>query len=103
MVSTAVGRNEVTAQDAIVRSSLPVSENAVNTGEQLPDLSLCNIQLQHTVNSLPSKRVQGDKELLLLHADKISNAVKAGSGDHIKFADSLTHVFLFLFPNHFFW
>lgn len=81
----------------------PANESNVNLTDRLPDLSLCNTQVSQIGSGQASRRVQGDKDLLLLHADDHTKTVKASSGDDIKSADSLTHIYLFLFPHHFFW
>jgi len=79
------------------------NESNVNLTDCVPDLSLCNTQVPQAGGGQASKRVQGYKDLLLLHAGNHTQTVKASSGDDIKFADSLTHIYLFLFPHHFFW
>lgn len=81
----------------------PATESNVALTDHLPDLSLCNIQVPQVGSGQASRRAQGDKDLLLLHADDHTKTVKASSGDAVKFADSLTHIYLFLFPHHFFW
>jgi len=83
--------------------TVPAEETNVDLTDCLPDLSLCNTQVSQVGSGQASRRIQGDKDLLLLHADDHTKTVKASSGDDIKFADSLTHIYLFLFPHHFFW
>lgn len=83
--------------------SEPTGESDVNLTDQLSDISLCHIQPVQTGSSLASKRTQGFKDLLLMHACKLSKDVKASPADHIRFTDELTHIYLFLFPHHFFW
>lgn len=83
--------------------SEPAGESKVNYIDGLPEPSLCHIQEAQTCSPVASKRTQHGKELLLMHASKLSNTVKASSGDEIRFAAELTHIFLFLFPHHFFW
>ena len=105
MVSATVNRDAVSpvkSPETEVHLSAPGGKTSVEITDPLPDISMCNQQLQ-TSGSLACKKTFGDKDLLLLHAVKVSNEVKARSGDHLKFADSLTHIFLFLFPYHFFW
>ena len=79
------------------------NESNVNLSDCLPDLSLCNTQVPQAGGAQASKRIQTDKDLLLLHADSYTKAVKASSGDDKKFADDLTRIYLYLFPHHFFW
>ena len=83
--------------------SEPASESDLNLIEHLSDPSLCHIQPVQHGTSLASKRTQGFKELLLMHACKLSKDVKASPADHVRFTDDLTHISLFLFPHHFFW
>lgn len=83
--------------------SEPAGESNVNYIDGLPEPSLCHIQEAQAGSPVASKRTQHGKDLLLIHASKLSNTVKASSGDEIRFADELTHIFLFLFPHHFFW
>lgn len=78
-------------------------DNVISSGFCLTDIFLNNQQVVQTGGSLVGKRIQVDKDLLLLHATRYSNAVKASNSNHIKYSDSLTHIFLFLFPYHFFW
>ncbi|HRI24521.1 MAG TPA: hypothetical protein PLZ45_07570 [Ferruginibacter sp.] len=86
-----------------INPALPAAESSLTLIDRIPDLSLDNIQEVHSGYSHASRRVQGDKDMLRLHSGKMDEAVKASSGDEIKFADSLTHIYLFLFPYHFFW
>lgn len=83
--------------------SEPAGESKVNYIDGLPKPSLCHIQEAQTGSPVASKRTQQGKDLLLMHASKLSDHVKASSGDDTRFADELTHIFLFLFPYHFFW
>jgi len=67
------------------------------------DIFISNPQVSQTAATAAGKRVQSGKDLLLLHADDFSKTVKMSSCYQVKFTDNLTHVFLFLFPYHFFW
>lgn len=67
------------------------------------DFAISNTHVLQTGCSFISKKVQKDKDILLLISDRHSNAVKVFNCNHIIFADKLTHVFLFLFPYHSFW
>lgn len=64
---------------------------------------LSNTHVLQTGLNFAGKKVQNDKDILLLISARHSNAVKVFNGNHIKFSDKLTHVFLFLFPYHSFW
>ena len=83
--------------------SIPAGRSDINFIDHVPGLSICNINEVQPPVSFGSKRGQGEKDLLLLQAHKTDIIVKASSGDHIKFADELTHISLSLFPHHFFW
>ncbi len=69
----------------------------------LTDFFLSNTHTLQTGAFVASKRVQSDKDLLLLHAVNYSKTVKISSCYDVKFTDNLTHIYLFLFPYHFFW
>jgi hypothetical protein len=79
------------------------NESDVNFIDHIPGLSLCNINEVQPPVIPGSKKGQGERDLLLLQSNKTDDIVKAWSGDHIKFADELTHISLSLFPHHFFW
>jgi len=67
------------------------------------DFAISNTHVLQTGFSFVGKKVQKDKEILLLISANHSNAVKVFNGKHKIFSDQLTHVFLFLFPYHYFW
>lgn len=75
----------------------------VNDDYSLADVLVSNSSVIQTSISLAGRRVQTGKDLLLLHAAEYSNTVRTASCKQSRSADSLTHIFLFLFPYHFFW
>jgi len=67
------------------------------------DFAISNTHVLQMGCSFSGKKAQNDKDILLLISANHSNAVKVFNGKHIIFSDHLTHVFLFLFPYHYFW
>jgi len=70
---------------------------------RIADAFISNASVWQTGINIAGKRVQTGKDLLLLHAAEYSHVVKTAAGKQVQSADSLTHIFLFLFPYHFFW
>lgn len=76
--------------------------NVIESDCHLSDL----FSVTHTslaTSNLASKRVLGSKQILLLHAAKLSKTVKVFHNSHIIYTDQLTHIYLFLFPYHYYW
>lgn len=90
--------NFLTDKDAASNEGTKISYNACTS-----DFALSNTHVLQTGLNFGVKKVQNDKDILLLISGRHSNAVKVFNGNHLIFADKLTHVFLFLFPYHFFW
>lgn len=89
----------------VVKLQQPATGKAlqVNDNYNLTDVLISNSPVSQSNISLTGRRVQTGKDLLLLHAAEYSNTVKTASCKQSRSADSLTHIFLFLFPYHFFW
>lgn len=111
VAGNAVAVPVIDAEKAGLAKHLPVTaDEQASPGSNMLTYDYClpNVLLSHapvTQTGIPqtAKRVLADKDLLLLHAARYSKTVKASKGNHFKYADNLTHVFLFLFPYHFFW
>jgi len=54
-------------------------------------------------SNLASKRVLGSKQILLLHAARLSKTIRGFHNSHLIYTDQLTHIYLFLFPYHYYW
>ncbi len=89
----------------VVKLQEPAAGKAlqVNDNYSLADVLISNSPVSPTNVNLAGRREQTGKDLLLLHAAEYSNTVKTASCKQSRSADSLTHIFLFLFPYHFFW
>ena len=60
-------------------------------------------QVLPTVPNSGFKRVQGCKDLLMLHSASLNAAFKVLHNTRYIYTDRLNHISLFLFPYHFYW
>ena len=75
----------------------PGGQPCVNTEKKSP-ASANAFQLVH----IP-ERVQGCKDLLMLHSASLNAAFKVLHNTRYIYTDRLNHISLFLFPYHFYW
>lgn len=76
--------------------------NVIKSDYLLSDL----FSVTHTplgTSNLASKRVQSSKQILLLHAASLSKTVRVFHNRYIFHTNQLTHIYLFLFPYHYYW